>query len=261
MSDAERLSVNDLVQGLRALGLRRGDVVEVHSSLSSLGWVEGGAATVVRALMEAVGSEGALVMPGYPFGAPRPLSQEDRERGVRFRIPLLDPEAPGRTGMGAVADAFRRWPGVVCGRKRFRVCAWGRDADTFSQGFGQLLARDGLALLIGVDIHCLSSMHQAEGEVGLPPEVARLNDLHEEADPADPANRTILSYGEMPTDAWAKVWAEARARGLIREGRIGQATCYLFRAAAVVGIYKEKLRADPYDLFGVEPDTPPERST
>jgi aminoglycoside 3-N-acetyltransferase len=42
-------------EGLRRIGLSRGDIVEVHSSLSSLGWVEGGAATVVDALMNVVG--------------------------------------------------------------------------------------------------------------------------------------------------------------------------------------------------------------
>ncbi len=38
-----RLAIED---GLRALGLARGDAAEVHSSLSSFGWVEGGAAAV-----------------------------------------------------------------------------------------------------------------------------------------------------------------------------------------------------------------------
>ena len=46
-----------LETGLRTLGLGRGDAVEVHSSLSAFGWVDGGAATVVDALMHVVGTE------------------------------------------------------------------------------------------------------------------------------------------------------------------------------------------------------------
>jgi len=50
-----RLTQKDIKVGLRQLGLGRGDAVEVHSSLSSFGWVEGGAPTVVDALMNVVG--------------------------------------------------------------------------------------------------------------------------------------------------------------------------------------------------------------
>lgn len=48
---------------LRALGLDDGDAVLVHSSLSGLGWVEGGAGTVVDALLDAVGPSGTVLFP------------------------------------------------------------------------------------------------------------------------------------------------------------------------------------------------------
>lgn len=48
---------------LRKLGLSKGDVVLVHSSLSGLGWVEGGADTVVDALLAAVGESGTVLFP------------------------------------------------------------------------------------------------------------------------------------------------------------------------------------------------------
>jgi aminoglycoside 3-N-acetyltransferase len=41
-----------LCDQLRRAGLTPGDAVIVHSSLSSLGHVDGGAATVVRALLQ-----------------------------------------------------------------------------------------------------------------------------------------------------------------------------------------------------------------
>src|SRR5690348_8561063 len=59
------LAQGEIEAGLRQLGLIRGSVVEVHSALSSFGPVEGGAATVIAALMAVVGAEGALVMSAY----------------------------------------------------------------------------------------------------------------------------------------------------------------------------------------------------
>ena len=41
-----------IADGLQSLGLKRGDIVIVHSSLSSFGYVEGGADTVIVALLE-----------------------------------------------------------------------------------------------------------------------------------------------------------------------------------------------------------------
>lgn len=53
----------DLVAGLRRIGVRPGGVAMAHSSLSALGWVEGGAATVIEAFLDALGPTGTLVMP------------------------------------------------------------------------------------------------------------------------------------------------------------------------------------------------------
>ena len=48
--------------GLTSLGLKNGGTVGVHSSLSSFGHVEGGAETVIDALLETAGHQGNIVM-------------------------------------------------------------------------------------------------------------------------------------------------------------------------------------------------------
>ena len=53
----------EIVDGLSKLGVKAGDILMVHSALSSLGWVEGGADTVIDALIEAVGPGGTIAMP------------------------------------------------------------------------------------------------------------------------------------------------------------------------------------------------------
>ena len=54
-----------LVSDLQALGIVAGDVVFVHSSLSGLGKIQGGAETVLRALLDTLTPEGTLIIPTY----------------------------------------------------------------------------------------------------------------------------------------------------------------------------------------------------
>ncbi len=248
------LTQADIERGLRDLGLAAGDMIEVHSSLSSFGRVEGGADTVVDALMSVVGAHGAIVMPAQPLTKPLPLSEEDRRRGIIakvHRLPEDDLVTP--TGMGAIADAFRRRPGVAAGGGPFRVCAWGRDAALFVRhGFAHLLEVDGLALLLGVDIHRCSSMHQAERRAGLPPEVEACYRATDATLRDYPVEDWHVQGGETPEDGWGKIQDEAHRLGMIRRGRVGQADCRLFKARQVVGLYEAALRRDPFKLFGIE---------
>jgi aminoglycoside N3'-acetyltransferase len=56
------LTQQEFERGLRSLGLKRGDVVKVHSSLSSLGWFHSGASTAVDALTNVVTHQGTILM-------------------------------------------------------------------------------------------------------------------------------------------------------------------------------------------------------
>ncbi len=55
-----RVTLDDLIEGLRRVGVQPGDTVLCHSSLSKFGYVEGGAETVVEALLKVVGPEGTV---------------------------------------------------------------------------------------------------------------------------------------------------------------------------------------------------------
>ncbi len=246
----------DLVVGFQSLGLARGDAVEVHNSLRSLGAVQGGAATVIRALMEVVGEAGAIVMSAYPVTMPLPLTSEEKARGITAKVRFLDKNETTKTGMGIISDTFVKWPGTVLGPGFHRVCAWGKDADLHSQGYAYLLSTDGWVLLIGVDIHRCSGMHQAEGRVDWPQAISEYFRTPEAILRDYPQDRWYVSYHDPAKppdeDAWGKIQDEAEAQGLIRRGKIGQADCLLFRARAVVALYEKHLRSDPFALFGVK---------
>ena len=57
------LTKKEIVDILRNNGLETGMIVEVHCSLSSTGYIVGGAQTLVDALMEVVGYQGTILMP------------------------------------------------------------------------------------------------------------------------------------------------------------------------------------------------------
>ena len=52
----------DIIAALNDVGIRRGDVVIVHSSLKSMGYVEGGADTVIDALLKVLGGLVASIL-------------------------------------------------------------------------------------------------------------------------------------------------------------------------------------------------------
>ena len=90
---------NDIVNGLRSVGLEAGQNVVVHSSLKSFGRVEGGAAAVIDALEEVITPSGTLVMPTFSLEVLYFLEAIALERGIN---------GDGATGCGVVFDGTLR---------------------------------------------------------------------------------------------------------------------------------------------------------
>lgn len=112
----------ELTAGLARLGIAPGDAVFVHSSLKSLGYVDGGAETVVQALQDAVGPLGTLVIPTYymPGGSIRGTCE----------LPdyVFDVRKHG-TNMGRLPEAFLAGTGIHRSvHPTHSVSAWGRHA-------------------------------------------------------------------------------------------------------------------------------------
>ncbi len=103
---------------LRALGIEDGDLVLVHSSLSALGWVAGGATSVLQALEDVLGPAGTLVMPthspdgGDPAQWRNPPVPDAWIPIIREHRPAFDPTRTPTRAMGALPELFRSWPGV-----------------------------------------------------------------------------------------------------------------------------------------------------
>ena len=56
-----------IANDLKALGIQSGDIILVHSSLKSLGYINGGPETVIQGLLRAIGNDGTLLMPALSY--------------------------------------------------------------------------------------------------------------------------------------------------------------------------------------------------
>ena len=244
----------DIEQGLRRFGLAQGHAVEVHSSMSSFGHVEGGAATIVNALMNVVGKTGTLVMSNYPSSPPLALTKEERTAGIGWKLRKLPEDSKERTTTGAVSDYFRWRPDVVCGSGTHRICAWGKDAHMHVKGYQNLLDCNGVVLLLGVGIDRCSSLHLSE-KVPMTEEArekiksmwpqTKVATISEEVRQRYPADIIIGPREEGP-GIWQNARDEACRRGLIREGKIGNSECMLFKIKEVISILEEIRRSGPF---------------
>jgi len=226
---------DELIAQLRALGVRDGGVLLVHSSYRAVRPVEGGPLGLIAALQATLGPEGTLAMPSA-------TGEDD--------LPFDAATTPNREDLGIVPSLFWQQPGVVRSAHFDAVAVAGPKAEWIVGGpfvlppaapgsaIDRIREADGQILLLGVGHDANTMLHLAELIGGAPYRSA----FHYTA-----ADGTRVDYGENDSCcekfALADVWL--RAEGLQREGRVGQAEARLIEAADLVRIAAERVRADP----------------
>jgi len=158
----------DLIACFKALSICAGMKVQVHSSLSSIGWVEGGADTVIDALEEILTPEGTLMMPAFNHGA------------VYAEGGIFDIRKTPTTN-GKIPDTFWRREDVIRGMNpTHSFAAWGKDAAYFvthdqekpTMGIDSPLDRlakaGGYVLLLGTGYRTNTFHHCVEIQTGAP---------------------------------------------------------------------------------------------
>ncbi len=177
----------DIITAFRAIGIKEGSIVMVHTSLSNIGYVCGGAQTMIEALIETVGEEGTIMMPTQSWKNLDPEDgvhwdvEKEYWQVIRDNWPAYDKQKTPTNTMGAVAEMFRSWPGTIRSDHPARsVAAWGKYAeylvadhdlsDIFGEGspIGRFYELDGSVLLIGVGYDKNTSLHLADSRADHP---------------------------------------------------------------------------------------------
>ncbi|HYE06164.1 MAG TPA: AAC(3) family N-acetyltransferase [Planctomycetota bacterium] len=254
MSDRP-LQRDDLVRDLRQrCAIRPGAILIVHASLKAIGRVEGGAATVVAALQEALTTSGTLLMPTF--------SHPTRDGVWRMA------DTPSRTG--AVTEALRTGAGAVRSlHPTHSVTAWGARAGELTEGhertsglgvgspFHRAVEAGADLLMIGCDLTSCSLVHVAEALVRAPYLGRVFYDGYERDLTAfDRAGRQrAFPPVDVPTDSAGFVVVQQaleKQRAIAHVG-LGEAPCLRFTGRACLDAAVVLLRADPAALLCASP--------
>lgn len=161
--NAEDETVQRLSAALLQLGVRPGGVLLVHSSLSALGAVPGGAEGVILGLLEALGPQGTLLMPALSYAL------------VTADNPFFDlRHTPSNVGI--IPETFRTRPGTQRSlHPTHSVCACGPLAAELLAGHGEdrtpcgpfspfhlLPEYQGQLLMLGCGLRPNTSLHAIE---------------------------------------------------------------------------------------------------
>lgn len=247
-------SPQELLAGLRRVGVEPGDVLMVHASFASFAGFRGSVGEAIRTLQAAVTDTGALLMPTMPFSG----------SALEFvaQVPVTDlKRMPSH--MGLLSDMFRRLPDVARSvHPTHAVAGWGRRAPALlgehalattpcgvHSPYHKLLEADGKILLAGVGIAVLSFYHCIEEllEPQLPvrPFTERSYDLKtRDAQGSVHLTRTRLYDPAVSRRRFGDPMVEPLKRGgCWHETRVGRLPLVVLRARDVLETVESMVRA------------------
>ena len=233
------------------MGIRENAVLLVHSSLRSLGKLEGGAETVVQTLLDVLGKDGTLLFPALSF------------KDVTLDHPYFDVrETP--SCVGALPEYFRQHEGTerslhpthsVCGVGKYaKELLSGHENDKTPCGsnspFHKLPHYQGKILFLGCGLRPNTSMHAIE-ELSEPPYL--YDDLLDYQMTDTEGRAFTMTIRRHNFAGWEQRYDRLNQvldGDNLRTGKVLDADCHLVEASAMWSAVHEKLKQDA--LFFVD---------
>jgi len=241
---------HSLINQLTTANIDRKGTLLVHSSMKSIGEVDGGADTVLDALSEYM-QEGLLVLPTHTWS----YINADNPKFYVETSPSC---------VGILPELFRGREGVIRSyHPTHSVAALGEDSAEFVAGaelcdtpchrespWGKLLDRQATIMLVGVDLRRNTFIHGIEEWVDIP---GRITDSHEQlfvvlGDGTEIPVPSRRHYGLSWSEHFWKVERILEREGAIRKVKLGDADTWVCDTVKMTDILTEMLRENP-DLF------------
>lgn len=175
------ITIEDVKRLLKNIGIQNGDVLEVHASLKSIGYILGGANALLDAILEVLGFEGTLVMSAHsidnsePAYFQKPPVDISLFKSIRENTPSFKGKFDDLSGMGQLAIALQKRPSVYfSSHPQVSMMAHGKHAKWITQShplndmFGlksplaKMVELKAKVLLIGVEYNSCTGMHLGE---------------------------------------------------------------------------------------------------
>ena len=245
-------TTDSLRQDLSALGIETGSTLLVHSSLSALGWVCGGAVAVIAALDEVLGPSGTLVMPTFTAGLSEPSLWRNPPVPpswwpvIRETMPPFEPATTPTRAMGAIPECFRTQPGVLrSSHPQFSFAARGPRAqeilanapleDGLGDGspLGRLYDLEASILLLGIGHQRNTSLHLAEIRAAQPDAPLQTNAAPILVDGV----RRWFTFEELVFDdeCFPDIGRDfSKSTGLVHGGAVGAGKAFMMPMASLV---------------------------
>ena len=219
------MTKQEIISGLQALGLKKGDLVLLHSSLYSLGHVEGGPEAVIDAFLETVGTEGTLMVPVFGNLGILTSTLQNRPGAITSPCPVGTVAALGKDAEELCRD---HWKPESCHGE--------------GTPFKRLADKGGYVCLMGVDQDRNTSLHGIEAELRL----AYLGSTTREytTPEGDTINKT-WTYYPGPHRDFIAIDHVLKERGFLKQGRIGNSQVRLIQAKGMWECGMELGSADP----------------
>ena len=248
-SSPRSITRDSLAHDLKALGVREGDCVMLHSSLSSLGWVEGGADAVVEAFLDAIGPEGTLLTPAFTQGAwTEHLSFPDCQQAC----PQTFCPSQWPSHEGAIPNAALKRPGrlrgchpthswVANGARAEEVLQDQRHSPTpcgRANPFERLVELDGCIVTLGVGVNTITLWHYYEDLLEVP-YMGYFHPRERHLSYCAPGKRIQYDFPGIMQDV-------VEASGIMTKGKVGRSDSGLIRARTFRQFMSTIMADDPY---------------
>jgi aminoglycoside 3-N-acetyltransferase len=248
---------NTILKDLKRIGIQPRDLVLVHSAFSKIGYLQGGPPAFIAALKAAVGPDGGIMMPSFPYLGG---TYEYACRNELFDV-LNTPAA-----VGQLQEMFRKMPGTFRSlHPTHPYCVWGKlapqivsDHHLSIRPFGpgtplhRFIELGGKTLLVGVGLKNFSPPRAIEDSMDYPypvyvPETFKLRVRNH--DGAELIVETYVHSHELaPLRNTNVFYGPLKERRKIQEGKVGLADAMYIDCSGLLEHLQELTNQDitPY---------------
>lgn len=237
---------DDLKNAMKEMGIKPTDTLFIHSSMKSIGEVEGGADTVLDAWMEYM-SEGLLMLPTHTWAS---MSEEHN---------IYDPETE-HSCVGILTNLFMKRENVVRSlHPTHSIAAAGADSKEYIKGeenlttpcavggcYDRLRERDGKILLLGVNHIRNTFIHSVEEVLNVPERLTEKPVLFQIKMPDGTLKESHMHRHYNKTTAhisekYSKLEQAFYDNGVAKKVSFGDASCILCDARGIFEVTKKVL--------------------